>query len=143
MIRERIEEKLRAAFQPVFLEVVDESYRHNVPAGSESHFKVVLVSDRFTGERFLNRHRMIYSTLAEELSSLSWSRKHRVKTHLQLSALFQYVAKDFMKNGLRAVLFCLDFALFAQHSDENCPGIVKKYSTARNNRSRLIKGMPL
>ena len=54
MIRERIEEKLRAAFQPVFLEVVDESYRHNVPAGSESHFKVVLVSDRFTGERFLN-----------------------------------------------------------------------------------------
>lgn len=68
MIRERIEEKLRAAFQPVFLEVVDESYRHNVPAGSESHFKVVLVSDRFTGERFLNRHRMIYSTLAEELS---------------------------------------------------------------------------
>ncbi|HCR6448944.1 TPA: BolA family transcriptional regulator, partial [Shigella flexneri] len=26
MIRERIEEKLRAAFQPVFLEVVDESY---------------------------------------------------------------------------------------------------------------------
>ena len=53
MIRERIEEKLRAAFQPVFLEVVDESYRHNVPAGSESHFKVVLVSDRFTGERFV------------------------------------------------------------------------------------------
>ncbi len=35
----------------------------------ESHFKVVLVSDRFTGERFLNRHRMIYSTLAEELST--------------------------------------------------------------------------
>ena len=40
MIRERIEEKLRAAFQPVFLEVVDESYRHNVPAGSESHLKL-------------------------------------------------------------------------------------------------------
>ena len=34
MIRERIEEKLRAAFQPVFLEVVDESYRHNVPDSS-------------------------------------------------------------------------------------------------------------
>ena len=69
MIREHIEDKLRAAFNPVFLEVVDESYRHNVPAGSESHFKVVLVSDRFTGERFLNRHRLIYSTLTEELST--------------------------------------------------------------------------
>lgn len=69
MIREQIEAKLRAAFDPMYLEVVDESYRHNVPAGSESHFKVVLVSDRFTGERFLNRHRMIYGTLTEELSS--------------------------------------------------------------------------
>ncbi|AUS64506.1 hypothetical protein CXP54_02055 [Escherichia albertii] len=72
------------------------------------------------------------------LSSLSWSWKHRLKTHLQQSALFQYVARDFMKNGLRAVLFCLDFVLFAWHSDENCPGIVKKYAAARNNRSRLI-----
>lgn len=68
MIREQIEAKLRAAFDPMYLEVVDESYRHNVPAGSESHFKVVLVSDRFTGERFLNR-RMIYGTLTEELSN--------------------------------------------------------------------------
>lgn len=46
MIREQYRRKLRTAFDPVFLEVVDESYRHNVPAGSESHFKVVLVSDR-------------------------------------------------------------------------------------------------
>ena len=68
MIRERIEEKLRAAFQPVFLEVVDESYRHNVPAGSESHFKVVLVSDRFTGERVIGRHRAVYAVLATELA---------------------------------------------------------------------------
>ena len=69
MIREQIETKLRAAFEPVFLEVVDESYRHNVPAGSESHFKVVLVSDRFVGERFLTRHRLIYGTLTEELAT--------------------------------------------------------------------------
>ena len=58
---------------------------------------------------------------------------------------YHNITKDDMLNGdgLRAVLFCLDFALFAQHSDENCPGIVKKYATARNNRSRLIKVMPL
>lgn len=68
MVREKIEAKLRTAFEPVLLEVIDESYRHNVPAGSESHFKVVLVTDRFSGERFLNRHRQIYGTLTEELS---------------------------------------------------------------------------
>ncbi|MGK4720461.1 BolA/IbaG family iron-sulfur metabolism protein, partial [Salmonella enterica] len=57
MIREQIQEKLRTAIDPVFLEVVEERYRNNVPPGSESHFKVVLVSERFTGERFHNRHR--------------------------------------------------------------------------------------
>ena len=50
------------------LEVHDESYRHNVPAGSESHFKVVIVSDLFTGQRFLQRHRAIYGELATELA---------------------------------------------------------------------------
>ncbi len=68
MIREQIEAKLAAAFEPTHLDVTDESYRHNVPAGSESHFKVVLVSDKFVGERFLSRHRSIYSVLAEELA---------------------------------------------------------------------------
>ncbi|UEG73625.1 transcriptional regulator BolA [Pantoea agglomerans] len=68
MIREQIEEKLRVAFQPAHLEVHDESYRHNVPAGSESHFKVVIVSDCFAGQRFLARHRLIYGELAAELA---------------------------------------------------------------------------
>lgn len=68
MFREQIEAKLRAAFDPVYLEVVDESYRHNVPAGAESHFKVVMASERFTGERILARHRAIYGVLAQELA---------------------------------------------------------------------------
>ncbi len=68
MIREQIEAKLAAAFEHTHLEVIDESYRHNVPAGSESHFKVILVSDKFVGERFLSRHRAIYSVLADELA---------------------------------------------------------------------------
>lgn len=92
LLREQIEEKLRTAFDPVFLEVVDESYRHNVPAGSESHFKVVLVSDRFTGERFLNRHRMIYGTLTAELS-----------TTVHALALHTYTLKEW--EGLQDTIF--------------------------------------
>ncbi|ATA24942.1 transcriptional regulator BolA [Brenneria goodwinii] len=68
MMRKAIEEKLRVEFEPLHLEVIDESYRHNVPAGSESHFKVVIVSDRFAGERVLGRHRAVYAVLAEELA---------------------------------------------------------------------------
>ena len=143
MIREQIEDKLRAAFEPVFLEVVDESYRHNVPAGSESHFKVVLVSDRFSGERFLNRHRMIYGTLAAELSSTVHALALHTYTIKELPELFQYVAYSLSKNGLRAVLFCLSFEREAQFLGQNYLGIVKNGATMRRSRSRLTKVMPL
>lgn len=69
MIREQIESKLQTAFAPVYLEVTDESHRHHVPVGAESHFKVVIVTDQFQGERFLARHRSIYSVLQEELNA--------------------------------------------------------------------------
>ncbi|CAO97558.1 transcriptional regulator BolA [Erwinia tasmaniensis] len=68
MIREQIEEKLRTAFSPLQLEVQDESHRHNVPAGAESHFKVVIVSESFNDQRSLARHRAIYAVLADELA---------------------------------------------------------------------------
>ena len=68
MIQDRIEEKLAAALDPAHLEVVNESGGHNVPDGSETHFKVVVVSPAFEGERLLARHRRINQTLAEELA---------------------------------------------------------------------------
>ncbi|WP_087024367.1 transcriptional regulator BolA [Thaumasiovibrio subtropicus] len=68
MIKETIEQKLLDAFTPSHLEVVNESYMHNVPAGAESHFKVVVVSDEFDGQRLLQRHRAINTILATELS---------------------------------------------------------------------------
>ena len=49
------------------LEVINESHKHNVPKGSESHFKVVIVSDMFEGKAIIERHRMVNSALSEEL----------------------------------------------------------------------------
>ncbi len=63
-----IEEKLRAAFSPLHLDVINESNNHNVPPGSESHFKVTIVSKNFEGERLIKRHRAVNSVLSEELS---------------------------------------------------------------------------
>ncbi|WP_127959609.1 transcriptional regulator BolA [Serratia microhaemolytica] len=68
MIGAQIEEKLRVAFAPEYLEVVNESHQHRVPAGSETHFKVVLVSERFQQQRLVARHRAVYAALAEELA---------------------------------------------------------------------------
>lgn len=63
-----IEDKLRQGLEPTHLEVVNESHMHNVPPGSESHFKVVVVSDKFNGQRLINCHRMVNALLAEELA---------------------------------------------------------------------------
>lgn len=64
----RIEQKLGLGLELDHLEVVNESAKHNVPPGSESHFKVVLVSDSFDGQRLLARHRQVNELLAEELA---------------------------------------------------------------------------
>lgn len=68
IIQEGIEAKLQTAFSPYYLAVVNESNNHNVPAGSESHFKVTMASDAFEGKRLIGRHRAINSILADELS---------------------------------------------------------------------------
>jgi BolA family transcriptional regulator, general stress-responsive regulator len=66
-----ITQKLRQAFAPVELEVVNDSHRHAGHAGSpgsgESHFSIEVVSDRFAGKSRVERHRMVNEVLAEEL----------------------------------------------------------------------------
>jgi len=66
-VQTEIEAKLIAALNPDHLEVINESGNHNVPPGSESHFKVVIVSQAFDGKMLIARHRMINEVLAEEL----------------------------------------------------------------------------
>jgi BolA protein len=69
-MRTQIENKLRAGLEGIsYLEVIDESSRHNVPPGAESHFKVTIVSEAFEGIRLLARHRMINDILSEELAN--------------------------------------------------------------------------
>ncbi|SRR5690554_122530 len=68
-MKERIEQKLTQGLPVQHLDVVNESYMHSVPPGSESHFKVVIVSDAFEGKRKVARHQQIYGILAEEMQS--------------------------------------------------------------------------
>ncbi|MFT5445514.1 MAG: BolA protein [Gammaproteobacteria bacterium] len=63
-----IEAKIREGLAPSHLEVSNESGNHNVPKGSESHFKLVIVSEKFEGQRTLHRHRMVYAILERELA---------------------------------------------------------------------------
>ncbi len=63
-VEDSIKETLQQALAPKYLSVENESHMHNVPPGSESHFKVVLVSDEFDGVRKVARHQMVYQQLA-------------------------------------------------------------------------------
>jgi stress-induced morphogen len=65
----RVERKLQERFTPQHIEVVNESSQHSVPPGSETHFRVVLVSAAFAGKRSVQRHQQVYATLADDLSS--------------------------------------------------------------------------
>ena len=65
MLRQKIEE----AFNPEYYELVNESHMHSVPKGSESHFKVVVVSEIFEGKPRLERSRMINDLFKNELNT--------------------------------------------------------------------------
>ena len=55
-----IEEKLTIKLDPSHLEVIDESYLHNVEPGKESHVRVVAVSEKFQDLNLVKRHQLIY-----------------------------------------------------------------------------------
>ncbi|XP_076652041.1 bolA-like protein DDB_G0274169 isoform X3 [Halictus rubicundus] len=66
-VKSSIQKKLADSFDPSHLEVINESYMHNVPKGAETHFKVVVVSDKFINQPLLKRHQMINNLLQAEL----------------------------------------------------------------------------
>lgn len=68
LIQPSIERKLLQAFDPVHLDVINESHMHSSGPGAESHFKVVIVTPAFDGMRLLARHRAVNAVVAEELS---------------------------------------------------------------------------
>lgn len=70
-MQQRITDRLTTGIADLqHLEVVNESGSHNVPAGSESHFKVTLVSDAFEGMALLVRHRRVHEHLADEMTRI-------------------------------------------------------------------------
>jgi BolA family transcriptional regulator, general stress-responsive regulator len=72
-VRDTITKKLRDAFAPERIEVVDESHLHQGHAGhrpgGESHFRVYIVSQAFAGKSRIARHRMVNAALSDDLAA--------------------------------------------------------------------------
>ncbi len=68
----RVREKLMIGLRPTRLDVVNESELHaghrNSPGTGESHFRILVVSDAFSGKSRLERHRLVNDLLKDELS---------------------------------------------------------------------------
>lgn len=50
-----------SSLQPSHLEVIDESHMHS--RGRETHYKAVIVSAAFEGQRTLRRHQAVYAAM--------------------------------------------------------------------------------
>lgn len=73
-IKEAIETKLVERFAPERLEVINESHQHaghqpQFDGEGETHFRVRIVSDAFSGMTRINRHRAVNDLLADELAA--------------------------------------------------------------------------
>lgn len=66
-VQKQIEDILQRELAPTQLEVINESAMHSVPKGSETHFKVIVVSAAFAGRSAVERHRDVFRALAEPL----------------------------------------------------------------------------
>lgn len=86
--KNRIEQQLEQQLEPSFLSIENESNKHHVPEGSETHFKVTAVSESFADLSRIDRHRKINQLLAEELKQ----GLHALSMHL-------YTEQEWKKKG--------------------------------------------
>jgi BolA protein len=77
IIQTEIDQQLKGNIDIHHMTLENESHMHNVPAGSESHFKLVLVSDAFEGKRLVQRHQLVYAVLQEQMTKI-----HALAMHL-------------------------------------------------------------
>lgn len=71
-VTSRLREKLMIGLHPTRLDVINESELHaghrNSPGTGESHFRILIISDAFTGRSRVERHRLVNELLKEELA---------------------------------------------------------------------------
>jgi BolA protein len=72
-VADRLDRKLRAAFQPTSLRVIDQTNEHHGHAGwresGETHFRVEITAAGFAGLSRVERQRQIYAALADDMNN--------------------------------------------------------------------------
>ncbi|KTF15690.1 BolA family protein [Pseudoalteromonas sp. H105] len=85
-MQEQIQNKIADAIGCKHLNVVNESHMHS--RGEDSHFKVIVVSEEFSGKRLLQRHRQINEILKDELAN-----------HIHALAIHTFTPEEFSEQS--------------------------------------------
>ncbi|SMN17229.1 Cell division protein BolA [uncultured Candidatus Thioglobus sp.] len=85
-MQQHLTEQLEVALSPSYLEVINESANHSGPA-TQSHFKLIVVSDYFNDLALIARHRFINQLFKEELS------------HIHALAMHTYTVDEWRTKG--------------------------------------------
>ena len=101
-VEDTIVAKLEAGFAPKELQVENESSKHNVPKGSETHFKVLVVSEAFEGVRSVARHQMVFRMLKDELAGGVHALSITAQTPTERSANPESLASPLCMGGSKA-----------------------------------------
>ena len=89
--KERMESTLIQKFNPVKLEIINDSNNHSVKEGSETHFRLYIVSECFKNKTKVQTHQEIYKLFTNEMGE-----KHLNKLH-SLS-IYSYSPEEYEKN---------------------------------------------
>ncbi|SFV63357.1 Cell division protein BolA [hydrothermal vent metagenome] len=85
-MKQHLTTQLKMAFEPSYLEVINESHDHS-GGSTESHFKIIVVSDKFIGLKLIERHRQINELFKEEL------------IHIHALAMHTYTLEEWNKKN--------------------------------------------
>jgi len=91
-VERAIRGKLTSLFRPSILTITNDSWQHRHHTAmreqdggnGESHFSIQVVSEEFVGKTSMERHRMIYAALAEELKNGLHALSLNTKTHAEI-----------------------------------------------------------
>jgi BolA protein len=60
-VEKSLREKLLANFSPTRLDIINESHRHS--RGTETHFNVIIIAEKFRGLSRVKQHQLVYGAL--------------------------------------------------------------------------------
>lgn len=65
-IEEQLHNKISSAISPIHLEIINESHLHSVPPKAKTHFKLIIVSEKFNSLSTIEKHQLVRNILKDE-----------------------------------------------------------------------------